>query len=106
MVQRARTESWRGDTRLDERPTIMTRLVTDLSGTMVGGLETLGSATAKLSFSLTSWRARRTSVPRSKIKVIEERPGTDEECMDCRNGVLLSSSSRLRVINSSTSEAE
>src|SRR5262245_5498270 len=106
MVQRASIDIWIGDTCLEESPIIMTRLVADIGGRIVGGLDTFGSENARLSFSLTNCRACKMSVPGSKMSVIDESPGTDEERMDCRNGVLLSNSSRLRVINSSTSEAE
>jgi hypothetical protein len=46
------------------------------------------------------------SVPGWKIRVIDERPGTDVERMDFSHGVPFINSSRLRVTNSSTSEAE
>src|SRR6266704_1073449 len=106
MVQRASTDISISETDFEESPTIMARLVADSGGRMTGACDTLGSAYARLRRSLTNCRARMTSVPGWKMRVIVESPGTDVERMVCSHGVPLSNSSRLRVTNSSTSEAE
>src|SRR5690242_13333543 len=90
MVQRAITDIWIADTCFEERPTIMTRFVADTGWTIVGGCATFGMVTARLRRSATSCRARITSVPGSKTRIIDESPGTEVEWIDCRKGVPLS----------------
>src|SRR5437879_883628 len=82
MFQRASTDIWIGDTSFEESPTIMTRLVADRGWRMTGGCATFGNAYARLRRSLTNWRARMTSVPGWKVRMIDESPGTDEERID------------------------
>ena len=106
MFQRASTPISIAETVLDESPTIITRLAEDCGWRITGGWATLGIATASVSRSLTSCRARRTSVPGSKVSRIDESPGTEVEWIDFNHGVPLSSSSRFSVTSSSTSGAE
>src|SRR5437660_12299278 len=81
MFHRASTDIWIGDTDFEESPTIITRLVADRGGRMVGGCATLGNAYTRLRRSLTNCRARMMSVPGWKMRVIDETPGTDVERM-------------------------
>ena len=79
IVHRASTESSIADSRSVERPIIMTRFALETGCSICGGLETVGIACGCDRRSLTSWRARRMSVPRSKVSTIEDRPGTESE---------------------------
>ena len=106
MFHRARIPISIGDTVFDESPTIITRLVVESGWMMTGGLATFGIANDRARRSWTSCRARRTSVPGSKVRRIDDRPGTDVEWMFFSHGVPFRSSSRLRVTRSSTSGAE
>ena len=106
MFHRARIPISIGETVFDESPTIITRLVVESGWMMTGGLATFGIANDRARRSWTSCRARRTSVPGSKVRRIDDRPGTDVEWMFFSHGVPFRSSSRLSVTRSSTSGAE
>ena len=106
MFHRASTPISIGETVLDESPTIITRFAEENGCRITGGWATLGMAIASVSRSLTSCRARSTSVPGSNVSTIEDNPGTDFEWIDFSHGVPFSSSSRLSVTRSSTSGAE
>src|SRR5437764_1933541 len=102
MFHRASTDISIAATDLEESPTIITRLVADMGGRMTGACDTLGKAYARLRRSLTNCRARMTSVPGWKMRVIVESPGTDVERMVCSQGVPVTTASSLRVTNCST----
>src|SRR5919202_6831444 len=85
----------------------MIRLVDDSGGIIHGGLAQLGSVGVICAMrSCTSWRARSSSVPRSKISWIEESWATDLERSASRPGSPLSACSIGTVISSSTSLEE
>ncbi len=106
ISQRASTDIWIGDTCFEDSPTIMTRLVADRGCRMTGGFATFGNVYARLRRSLINCRARIMSVPGWKKSTTDESPGTDVERIVLSHGVPFSNSSRLRLINSSTSDAE
>ena len=84
-----------------------TRLVAESGWSMVGGFETCGSATAWVSRSETIWRARISSVPGSKIRTMDDKPGTDSERMVSSHGTPFRRSCSMGVVMScSTSSAE
>ena len=106
IVQRAISDSSVGSTCCDEIPIIMKRLVADRGWRMTGGRATFGSVYASVRRSWIICRARRMSVPHSKVSTIDDRPVTDFERIDFSHGTPLSSSSRFRVIRLSTSLAD
>ena len=62
----------------DVMPIFMIRLVADSAGIMNGGLAQVGRvAVIWLSRSVTSWRARSSSVPRVKMSWMEDSCATD-----------------------------
>ena len=75
IVQRASTDMSMSETSFDDRPTIMTRLDDESGWSIAGDFDTFGRACAWVSRSATIWRARSTSVPGSKYRTIDERPG-------------------------------
>ena len=107
MVHRARTDISIGDTVADESRIIMILLVDESGWSMCGVAETFGNPAACVSRSCTTCRARRRSVPGSKISSIDERPGIDAERMVSSHGTPASRScSNGTVISCSTSGAE
>ena len=76
------------DARPSDRPIFMIRLVADSGGIIHGGLAHVGSSAAICaSRSWTSWRARSSSVPRSKMSWIEDSCETDFERSSSRPGM-------------------
>jgi hypothetical protein len=74
---------------------------------MAGGRDTFGRACAWVSRSDTTWRARKMSVPGSKIITMDESPATDCEWILSRNATPWSrSASSGTVISCSTSFAD
>ena len=85
----------------------MTRFSDDSGWSIVEGFETFGSANAWVSRSATIWRARRMSVPGSKVMTIDERPGIDSERISSSHATpLRRSASSGTVMSCSTSSAE
>ena len=85
----------------------MIRLVEDSAGIMKGGLAQVGSVAVIWPIrSATSWRARSSSVPRSKMSWIEDSWATDFERISSRPSMPPSWSSIGTVISSSTSLEE
>ena len=76
----------------DDSPTIMTRLVEEAAAASPAAVDTFGSACAWVSRSCTIWRARRRSVPGSKIISIDDSPGTDSERISSSQATPLSRS--------------
>ena len=82
----------------------MIRLVADSGGIMNGGLAQVGRVGVTCATrSVTSWRARSSSVPRLKMSRIDESCATDFERSSSRPSMPLSCSSIGTVISSSTS---
>ena len=106
IVQRASRESSVGSTFLAAIAIIMKRLVVDRGWSIVGGVETFGRVYASVRRSWIICLARMTSVPPWNVRVIDERPVTDFDRIDCSQGMPLNSSSRLSVIRLSTSLAD
>src|SRR5947209_15384697 len=106
IVQRASTDIWMGDTAFEDSPIVMTRLVADTGWSMAGGLAMFGNINDMVRRSCTNCRACMRLVPGSKIIRMDDRPGTDLECMDCSHDVTLRNSSTSRVTMPSTSAAD
>ena len=88
-------------------PIFMIRLVDDSAGIMNGGLAQVGRVAVIWAIrSATSWRARSSSVPGSKISRIDDSCATDFERISVRPSMPLSCSSIGTVISSSTSLEE
>ncbi len=108
IFQRARTDMSIRDRSLEESPTTMTLLVDDRGWSMTGAFETFGIPPgAWISRSCTSCRARRTSVPGSKMSSIRDSPGSDSERICSSHATPLSRSCSSGTVTScSTSAAE
>ena len=80
------------------------RLVAESGGIIHGGAAQVGRSDVTWARrSCTSWRARISSVPRSKMRRIDESWETDFERRSCSPGSPLRRSSMGTVMNSSTS---
>jgi hypothetical protein len=107
IVQRASTDTWIGDSSLEDRPTIITRLVDDSGCIIAGGLATCGRPADCVRRSVTTCRARSRSVPGSKMSSTLDSPGIDSERIVSSHATPLSRScSSGTVISSSTSAAD
>ena len=107
IVQRARMDISIRETSFDESATISTRLADERGWSIAGGLDTFGSACAWVRRSATTCRARKMSVPGSKIRTMDDSPATDSEWISSRNATPWSrSASSGTVISCSTSSAE
>ena len=95
------------DTVSEDIPIFRIRLVDDSAGIMNGGLAQVGRvAVTWLTRSDTSWRARSSSVPASKISRIDDSCDTDLERISVRPWMPLSCCSSGTVMSSSTSLEE
>ncbi len=93
---------------LSEETEIIINLLADASGCSIwGGFDTCGRACACVSRSATTWRARKRSVPGSKMRRMRDSPATDSERMSSRKATPFSRScSSGTVISCSTSLAD
>jgi hypothetical protein len=88
-------------------PIFMARLVDESGESITGACATAGNRAASTAMrSDTICRARRRSVPDSKIKITEERPRTDLERMVFTQGAPCSAFSSGTVTRLSTSSVE
>ena len=107
IVQRASWEISIGDSVAEESPISIVRPVDDTGCSIWGGFDTWGMANAWARRSCTACRARKRSVPGSKVSRIDDRPGTDAERMSSTQATPLSrSASSGTVISCSTSADE
>jgi len=96
-----------GETSVELRPIIATRLTDDCGWIITGGVPTPGRAWAWVIRSCTTCRAWYRSVPSSKTSSMEDSPGIDFEVIRSTQGTPLSRScSRGTVISCSTSTAD